>query len=340
MTTPHLREMKIEVTYRCPLACIHCSSDAFPDSTDEMTTADCIELVRDAAALGLEELALSGGEPLLWSGFNDVVESAAAHGVRVTAYTSGNVDDALYRLDRAQSLGLDRVVLSVFGAIENSHEGITRKRGSFARTVEAAKASVRLGLQTELHFVALERNYTELEGVAELARGLGIEAISVLRFVPQGRGTLLESDILDRRQNQELRRAIMRLRDAGRSVRTGSPMNVFWLNNDPRCMSGVDRLIVSARRRLYPCDAFKQLPAHDVVGTDDYSDLSRYSLADCWSESPYLAAIRESINEERVEPCCSCASFAVCGSGCLAQKVIADGRLHAGADPACLLRDA
>ena len=88
-----LREMKLEVTHACPLACVHCSSDASPSCSREMTPMDCRRIVSEAAELGVKNLAFSGGEPLIWSAIDDAVSHGTELGTEVSIYTSGNVDD-------------------------------------------------------------------------------------------------------------------------------------------------------------------------------------------------------------------------------------------------------
>lgn len=335
--TERLREIKIEVTYACPLICVHCSSEAHPGSNIEMRPVDVHRILREASALGVEEVALSGGEPLLWSGLDTAVEAATKLGMRSVLYTSGNVDDVKMRLDMLQALGLGRAVFSVFGECAESHEQITRRRGSFEKTVEAVKTAAVLRLRAGIHFVAMSRNYRELPGVCALGNQVGASDVSVLRFVPQGRGRWLGDGSLSALQSLELKRTVEQLRADGHAIRTGSPLNHLWLNDPPQCMSAVDRLIVAADGRVYPCDAFKQLSAESVVGTADYSVLGEVcSLEDAWEHSPYLATVRSAVQQEREQPCAGCASLVMCGSGCLAQKVVLDGRLHAGPDPGCL----
>lgn len=336
MTTT-LREIKIEVTYACPLICVHCSSEAYPGSTTEMQSVDVHRILHEAASMGVEEVAFSGGEPLLWKGLDTAVEAATRLQMRSVLYTSGNVPDVKMRLDMLAGLGLGRAVFSVFGASADSHEQVTRRRGSFDKTIEAISVSAEIGLAAGFHFVAMARNYAELAGVCAIANRVGAHDVSVLRFVPQGRGRLLLGGSLDSLQSLELKRCIEHLRSEGHVIRTGSPLNYLGLNNPPECLSAVDRLIVAADGRVYPCDAFKQVSAESIVGTADFSVLGpACSLADAWERSPYLIAVREAVCRSREHPCADCTSLEVCGSGCLAQKAVIDGRLHAGPDPGCI----
>ena len=333
----NLREIKLEVTYRCPLACIHCSSDASPSSALEMTPTDCFRIVSDATEMGVERVAFSGGEPLMWEALDEAVRLASCGGMRVSIYTSGNVPMLAEKLRNLRQSGLQTCVFSVFGATELAHERMTRTSGSYQRTREAIIYALECGLRVELHFVPLSDNFRELEPIVIAANGWGVSRISVLRLVPQGRASLLKSHLLNRVQNLQLKRIVEKLRSQGFDVRTGSPYNFLMLNDQPKCSSGVDRLIVGPDLRIYPCDAFKQVNAEEIVGTMELSTLKSNRLLDCWRNSPFLAAVREYVAGPSAEPCSSCPMLSKCLSGCLAQKVIESGCLVTRPDPMCLM---
>lgn len=333
-----LRELKLEVTHECPLACVHCSSDASPTVARQMSPDDCLRIIREAAELGAAEIAFSGGEPLTWAGLGAAVAAAARAGLRVTIYTSGTPDDAGRQLRALRQAGATRVVLSVFSDAAGPHELVTRQPGSFEKTKAAAIAGVRAGLQVEFHFVPFASTYALLPGVVRLARSLGVHRVSVLRFVPQGRGAMLPSEVLDRRQSLELKRSIEQLRttENGVEVRTGSPYNYLLLNADPACTSGIDRLIIDPLLNIYPCDAFKRVSAEALVGTSDYSRLDTFTLRQCWESSPFLKEVRRYLTTPFAEECAGCNALETCLSGCVAQKVIANGSLAKKPDPDCL----
>ncbi|MZP31300.1 radical SAM protein [Heliobacterium undosum] len=331
-----LKEIKLEVTRRCPLNCIHCSSDAGPTAPVEVTEAACLNVLQQAASMGVEEFSFSGGEPLIWPGLVKAVDVAARLGMKVSLYSSGNPENGLELWPQLKTAGLTRVVFSLFGRAQ-THERITRIAGSYDITWRAILKTISLGLEVEAHFVPLVENYKELFDVAHDAKKQGIRRISILRFVPQGRGGLIKTFELDRGKHFELKRTIEELRRQGHDIRTGSPLSFLSIDEKPQCMSGKDRLIIDPELRLYPCDAFKRIQAEEVVGTLDYSTLQQFSLADCWYKSPYLNAVRSQLEEPKAEPCQSCSSVERCGSGCLAQKVIANGKLGSGPDPSCLL---
>jgi len=288
----NLRELKIEVTYRCDLNCVHCSSDGRPSNTLEMACGDCVRILEAAAKMGVENLAFSGGEPLLWPHIFEVVDAAVRGHLSVTIYTSGNVENFQQHAARLLGIGVTRFVFSMFGGTRITHERITRKAGSFERTKASIRNAVALGLKTELHFVPMSSNWRELPNVTMLAVELGATRVSVLRLVAQGRAALIRDRVLTRVQNLELRRQIQALRrEFGADyIRTGSPYNFLMLNDTPACWAATDRLIVAPDLRLYPCDAFKRIGASELVQTEDKSCLANASLPECWRDSPYLAS--------------------------------------------------
>lgn len=331
-----LREMKLEVTHRCSLQCVHCSSDASPASRLEMSAGDCSRILSEAVEMGVGAVALSGGEPLLWAPLGDVVRLAASKGVRVTVYTSGNIPEPRERFSLLREKGAETCVFSLFGASATVHERITRGSGSFNRTLTAIDMAGAAGLRTELHFVPFSHTYRELDGLATLARRQRVERVSVLRFVPQGRGHLFRRHVMSKAQNLELRRTIMSLRVKGHDIRTGSPYNFLMVNPEVCCPSGIDRLIVGPDLRIYPCDAFKQVKAEELVATLDHSTLNGRSVRECWDRSPFLNAVRKYLTTPFADECASCPDLERCASGCLAQKVLASGDLRKQPDPDCI----
>ena len=78
-----------ELTHRCPLGCPYCSNPlALEGRSDELDTATWARVFREAAALGVLQVHLSGGEP---GARRDLVEiTAAAHTARpITSPATG-----------------------------------------------------------------------------------------------------------------------------------------------------------------------------------------------------------------------------------------------------------
>ena len=332
-----LREVKIEVTHRCPLVCIHCSSDATPECDRTMDKDDCLRIINEAIKMKVVDIVFSGGEPLLWDGLEEVIDIAIRGGVNVVLYTSGNVDNISAKLALLKKTGIKKIVFSIFGATARVHDTITRAEGSFEKTIKAITAANAERFYTELHFVPLLINYTELIEIGKVSEKYRVSRISILRFVPHGRGQLIKNFVLNQYQNNKLKQMILKLRNNGLDIRTGSPYNILMLNEQPECCAAIDRLSIGPDLRIYPCDAFKQIKAEEIVGSLDFSVLQGFSLKECWNKSPFLEAVRTYLTTDFVDPCRSCKELEKCLSGCLAQKVIATGDMRKQPDPMCML---
>jgi radical SAM protein with 4Fe4S-binding SPASM domain len=331
----NLEELKIEVTYKCPLTCIHCSSDAAPNIILEIEESKCLQIIDDAVKMGVQEIAFSGGEPLIYTPLLKCVEKASKMGVATTVYSSGNIDNYEECITKLIDAGLNRIIFSLYSANASRHQIITRKTGSFAKTIAAIKISVQKGIKNELHFVALKSTFKDLADVVDLAKVLGLHKISILRFVPQGRGAINNKETLTQEDYLLLKKDIERLRKKF-DIRTGSPFNFLLLNNEPLCLAAYNKMIINPNLDVFPCDAFKQMPPKEVIGEDDFSNLGTNSLGDCWNKSLFLNKVREYLREGVKEPCHECGNVKLCQSGCLAQKVLAYQDFRYINDPNCI----
>src|SRR5258706_4712396 len=62
-----------EITLACDLACRHCGSRAGKARPDELSTAECLDLVRQMKELGVFEVTLIGGEADLRDDWVDIL---------------------------------------------------------------------------------------------------------------------------------------------------------------------------------------------------------------------------------------------------------------------------
>lgn len=332
-----LRELKLEVTHECPLVCQHCSSEAEPSSKRQMSRGHALRIANEAVAMGVGQIDITGGEPLVWPHLSDLVELLRGPNVSVSVYTSGNVAGFRDHVVMLHDMGVQRTIFSLYAASADLHDYVTRVPGSFDKTLEAVAVAQDAGMATQLHFVPMSCNFEQLLPIAQLAYDRQIDKVSALRFVPQGRGSYMADSELSRSQNLDLRKAINESRKQ-LAVRTGSPYNFLLVNKEPECCAGIDRMSIGPEYDIYPCDAFKQIKAVEVTGTEQYSKADAFSLQDCWDNSLYLKKVRSYLTTQFPDKCVDCNVLSQCLSGCLAQKVLKNGTFEKDIDPMCLMR--
>src|SRR5271166_5495034 len=79
-----------ELTYRCPLRCPYCSNPVeLAAAAGELSTADWCRVFAEAAALGVMQVHLTGGEPLARRDLEALVARAREVGLYTNLITSG-----------------------------------------------------------------------------------------------------------------------------------------------------------------------------------------------------------------------------------------------------------
>jgi pyrroloquinoline quinone biosynthesis protein E len=316
-----------ELTYRCPLRCPYCSNPTDLDGHREsLSTDDWLRVFREAEALGVMQLHLSGGEPLLRRDLETLVAGARASGLYVNLITSGvPLDEA--RLAALQRAGLDHVQLSFQDVDPDRAEELAGAR-VLDRKLEAAAWIKGLGLAFTANVVVHRRNIDRLPELLAFAEATGAEKIELanvqlLGWALANRAALLptEEQIAGARRFAQAARA--RLGD--RLTFVLPDYHARW----PRaCMDGWAQryIVVSPDGLVLPCHA-----AHTIRGLAFESVRAR-PLGKIWHDSPALARFRG--EAWMPEPCASCDRRTVDYGGCRCQAFHLTGDA-ATTDPAC-----
>jgi radical SAM protein with 4Fe4S-binding SPASM domain len=183
---PLPRFAQIEPIGRCNLACRMCTVHERGDVVAEMPLERFVALLD--AMPGLEQLHLQGlGEPMLHARFFDMVELAAARGIRVSANSNLTLLTEK-RAARCASSGLAALSVSLDGASREVYESI-RARASFAkvlrnlgRLVDARDAQPGSRLEVRLVMVLMRDNLDELPALLRLAHAHRIGEVLVQRL--------------------------------------------------------------------------------------------------------------------------------------------------------------
>ena len=114
------------------------------------------------------------------------------------------------------------------------------------------------GLEVDVHFIPMKPNYKEIPDILEMLEIAGINNISILKFVPQGRGLENASDLM--LCERELTEFIDLLDDSKKQysgdIRIGIPL---MGDNAHKCNAGLEKLYIKFDGTVLPCPAFKEL---------------------------------------------------------------------------------
>src|SRR5204862_7364484 len=131
-----------ELSYRCPLHCPYCSNPVAIGGERwraELETEHWARVFGEARALGVLQLALTGGEPMVRRDLDELVAAARAAGLYSTLVTAG-IHLTRERAAQLKEAGLDHVQVSIQSPDPAQNDRIGGVR-AFTKKLAAAGAT-------------------------------------------------------------------------------------------------------------------------------------------------------------------------------------------------------
>jgi pyrroloquinoline quinone biosynthesis protein E len=320
-----------ELTYRCPLRCVYCSNPLDYGRHDrELDTETWLRVFREAEDLGVVQLNLTGGEPLVRDDLEAIISEARRLDLYTNLITSG-IPLKRERLARFRKLGLDNVQISIQDTGAAASDRIAGLR-SFDRKLEIARWVKELGFPLTLNTVLHRDNLARVHEVVALAERLGADRLELANAQYVGWALTNRAALLP--TPEQLERAREVAGHARRRLR--GRMEILFVTPDyytefPKaCMDGWGRrfIVITPDGLMVPCHA-----AHTLPGLA-FDSVTERSLQEIWRGSPGFAAFRG--EAWMPEPCRSCDRRTVDFGGCRCQAFHLTGNA-AATDPVCRL---
>jgi MoaA/NifB/PqqE/SkfB family radical SAM enzyme len=176
--------LQVHPTRLCNIACAHCYSSSGPKAREELPVELLAACIEDAAALGYRQLAVSGGEPLLYRPLPALLARARVAGLLTTLTTNGMLATAA-RWERVAPF-LDAAAVSIDGR-PGEHDAIRRFKGAFARTVANLEVIRGSGVPFGFIFTLTQHNADSIDFVVRLAAEHGARSVQVHPLTLYGR---------------------------------------------------------------------------------------------------------------------------------------------------------
>lgn len=159
-------------------------------------------------------------------------------------------------LEYLKYLGLDKIVFDFQGAERETYDYLMGSN-HFDEVETSIIRATRVGLHTDIHFVPMKSNYRELPDLIELLNITEVEQLSILNFVPQGRGAENKNELmLSSEEMQEFAEIYNICKgDFKGHIRIGIPL---LSETEHKCTAGLDKLVIKYDGTVLPCPAFKE----------------------------------------------------------------------------------
>jgi radical SAM protein with 4Fe4S-binding SPASM domain len=348
MSDYQLEEISIELSNRCLMQCIMCSSGSTPKAyPNELHPGEINRIMREARELGATTISFSGGDPILL-GCHLVEYIKDAHRLRyerILLYTTGLTDVcsksfvetplhfgiSTHMLRELVHIRQLVIIFSLHSHRPEVNDYIMGREGAFRLIIGNISMCKDLGFQVWVHMVPMLPNWRHARQVHYLCNRLGVSKMSMLRFVPQTRGAdanrALSMTVKEFAEMQIMMDEMAEYHNVDShmqhtELRYGCPIEFRHTVCDDYdrklkpCHAGTDLILVRPRGDVHPCAAWKSLPE-----TDNVRDKS---LADIWENGVVFQALRH-YREEGWKTikgvCTSCKYQSSCKSGCPAQRM-------------------
>ena len=306
-----LKDLCFEVIKTCPNNCLFCSSCSSPDAKTSISFDLFKQTIDHFISIGgIEEISLSGGEPLLHPDIFKMIEYCKEKGIRTVLFTSGikrpnSISEEtkqqviaslqekykrykeqgleeykankLYEkelslllgtteqfssitteeMKKLKQLGLDKIVFDFQAGDPDTYNEIMGTKNYYPYLASSLIKATSTGLETDVHFIPTKINYKELPDLIELLNIANCEHLSILNFVPQGRGeTNKERLLLTPEEMLEFAKIYeSSLASFNGTIRVGIPL----IKSDTHlCTAGLSKLVIKYDGTVLPCPAFKE----------------------------------------------------------------------------------
>lgn len=317
-----------EVTSACNLQCLHCVVDAGRKIKGELSTERCFTLAEELAASGVQDVAFSGGEPLLHPDFFEIAEKVRKLGMNIQLATNGTlvtpqVARALMDLDANVQVSLD-------GSTPEIHDVLRPGQNAFMRSIEGIKALVAAGHQITIGTVLSTVNINDIPAIVELAEQLGAATFRLIPFIPKGRGEFHRDMEVPPSQVKEVVRFLHNMR--GRRRINFAPLEFEEMldggvcpdypspDMSLKCGGAVVYATITPNGEVLPCHFFEGVRADNVQS---------HAFSDIWYRSRFLNYFRHLTVSDLYGNCSTCTWLYRCTGSCRAGSH-AKGDIFAG----------
>jgi MoaA/NifB/PqqE/SkfB family radical SAM enzyme/ubiquinone/menaquinone biosynthesis C-methylase UbiE len=289
-----LAECWLHITNRCNMACRHCMFTSSPQAREELSEADCINIIREAYGLGCRLFFITGGEPLvskaLFPSLRDIFGYHDTHAVVLTNLTLiSKLKDAF------AGLPPERLHFQVsLDGLQAAHDAM-RGDYAFARLGEDLAVLRQLGFPATLSTAVTRHNVHEMAGVVNYAAGAGVSNLHFLWLFKKGNAAeddlfappdLIFKNLRAAQGKADGRKVRIDNVESLRSQVFSYPGTRFDMSN-----AGWQSLAVGPDGQIYPTPA--------LVYTEEMAcGHLREGISKVWRESPVLEKVRSaSLNQ-------------------------------------------
>ncbi|MBU7029456.1 MAG: radical SAM protein [Theionarchaea archaeon] len=300
----------LEVTNTCNLDCIHCYKHAGPPLHNELSTDEWCSIIDHLKEIGVVELAVTGGEPLMRDDIFSILEHAARNAMWLKLFTNGTLINE-ETVQKLKEIGVEEIMVSIEGATKETHE-LIRGKDTFEKVIKSISLLIENGMKVRSNTVLYTENIPELENLVQLLLDLKVQDMILDPLMKWGRGEDKDNLIPPMEIGKKVAELLKKSEIEGKKI-FELKFTSDIQNQDPNfsfCGIGTSMCAITANGNVCLCPALYG-PEFTAGNVKDAS------VRELWLESKIFQPFRTCKTDDM--QCKTCPSKLDCRGGCKAR---------------------
>lgn len=301
--SPHLLSFQIEITSRCNERCVHCYIPHKNKNTDIEPNL-FYNIIQQCKEMGVMDITLSGGEPMLHPNFIDFLHTAKSNDFSVTILSNLTLltEEIIKEL---KAICLSGVQVSLYSMNPLIHDSITKIPGSFEKTLNGIMRLRENNIPIQISCPTMNQNKFCYADVAKWATKLGIRTYT--DCILMARYDHSTDNLSNRMQIEDMKTVINDIIENDLSYQELIKLTNFnaLSKSNPEdiiCSVGIMSLCMVANGNIFPCAGWQDYVCGNVTET---------SLKEIWLHSSKLNYLRN-LRKKDLEKCINCPNQNFC----------------------------
>ena len=182
----------LELTLTCNLECVHCYANSSPSVRQGICTTDqWLHLLDEAATHRCHRVIIIGGEPTLHPDIIQILSHAAQKEFQEIHLFTNATHLTPGLCDAIESLGII-VDFSFYSFDARTHDKITRKKGSWQKTLKGIASLLARQVPISANIVLMDKNNSHYQSTVDFLTDFGVKDIHVDGVRDSGRGASMK----------------------------------------------------------------------------------------------------------------------------------------------------
>lgn len=247
----------LDLTNQCNGNCIHCFMDSGETLSGELSLSQLVRIVTDMRSLGVMQLSIGGGEPLIRGDALEFLSFAVNKGLSISLTTNGSFIDEQVA-SQLSKLKLKSITISVDGATNKTFRKI-RSNLDLETTKKAIKSLIDSNIETEISIRTSVNsiNQKEILDIYSIAENLKVNTFKINNTNSFGRAIELPELFISKEDFMEI---ISQLKEKSShsNCRLEIPSEKYFIDEKNKellgdCRNGIDFINILADGMAAPC---------------------------------------------------------------------------------------